>query len=144
MRYYTISTKAVLPVVFLIAFNSSSFAGEHSSEYTLCMRNAVDHTSKTMCLLNEKTLVLTELNTLYSRALAEAQREETSLKDAGTASYDGMTKALEASQESFEKYKTDTCHYRTLAYGSGNAAGDAGISCEIDLMQERIKMLKGG
>lgn len=120
---------------------SASFAAAQDGEPDVDCENAMAQFELNVCAHRDYEAADTELNTVYKKAMAAAQKMDAEYKDMG-AQYVGAVDALKRAQRAWIGYRDGQCELAGFAMRGGSAEPMLVSGCLADLTRKRTAELK--
>ena len=102
-----------------------------------CARQVANRSEMPLCLALAQRTANDDMLDALRQVLAQAE----SL--ARATGRDGGAAQLRASQREFERYVDAQCRFVHALFDSGNGADQAALACEVDLLRQRVTVLRG-
>ncbi|GEM_PF-5521440 len=131
LRYFMI----LLP---LVIWNAAA----NADDIDQCWESTHSHLAAVECLNDIKEEAEEELALLLMHESKAAASYDRTWQEAERMLYARAEEYLEQSQSAFRHFMKEECTRRMVRYGAGNFAGDVRMQCEINMIRQRIDMLR--
>ncbi len=141
-----------LGLLFVLCFPLSGYANnrvqsdeaENAGQTVIekCWNERASHADATNCAFQELERLEKKLEKIYNTKIIDARKSDSNMRKAGSEAYIYAEEALTTSQKNFKLYMESECDREVTYMLGGSYGGDIKISCEINFIRERIKLLE--